>query len=181
LRKLKAMLQVSVIRKQRDWVLERLAVKHFGEPALVDQIIDMDDKRKSLLTSSELLLARRNAVSKEIGALMGQGKKEDAEKKKQEVATLKEELELVEKDLSVMEKSLNDALVRLPNLPSALVPKGKTPADNEIVRESGVKPVLSESALPHWDLIKKYDIVDFETGVKITGSGFPLFKGKGAK
>jgi seryl-tRNA synthetase len=127
------------------------------------------------------LLAKRNSASKEIGALMAQGNKEMAEQKKQEVAAIKQELDLMEKELSGVESALNEALVRLPNLPSQQVPKGKTPAENEIVKESGKKPVLSDGALPHWDLIRKYDIVDFETGVKIAGSGFPLYKGKGAK
>jgi seryl-tRNA synthetase len=175
------MLQVSVIRKQKELVLERLAVKYFPEPGLVDQVLEMDDQRRSLLTSSEQLLAKRNSASKEIGALMAQGNKEKAEQKKQEVAAIKQELDLIEKELSGVETSLNEALVRLPNLPSQLVPKGKTPAENETVKESGKKPVLADGALPHWDLIRKYDMVDFETGVKIAGSGFPLYKGKGAK
>jgi seryl-tRNA synthetase len=175
------MLQVNLIRKQKEWVLERLAVKHFSELGLVDLVLELDDKRKSLLTTSEQLLARRNAASKEIGALMGQGKQEEAAQRKEEVSAMKLELEAVEKELATTEQALTDALVKLPNLPSAQVPAGRTPEDNEVVREGGVKPVLPEGAVPHWDLIRKYDIVDFETGVKITGSGFPLFKGQGAK
>jgi len=175
------MLQVNLIRKQKDWVLERLAVKNFPEPALVDKILELDDQRRSLQTASEQLLARRNAASKEIGALMGQGKKEEAEGRKKEVADLKEQIEQIEKSLGSVEAELQDSLVRLPNLPSEKVPKGKTPEDNEVVRQGGEIPQLPKDAVPHWDLIKKYDIVDFETGVKITGSGFPLFKGQGAK
>jgi seryl-tRNA synthetase len=175
------MLQVNLIRKQKEWVLERLAVKHFSELGLVDLVLELDDKRKSLLTTSEQFLARRNAASKEIGALMGQGKQEEAAQRKEEVSAMKLELEAVEKELATTEQALTDALVKLPNLPSAQVPAGRTPEDNEVVREGGVKPVLPEGAVPHWDLIRKYDIVDFETGVKITGSGFPLFKGQGAK
>ncbi|HLO82025.1 MAG TPA: serine--tRNA ligase [Chitinophagaceae bacterium] len=175
------MLQVNLIRKQKEWVLERLAVKNFPEPGLVDRVLELDDQRRSLQTASEQLLARRNAASKEIGALMGQGKKEEAESRKKEVADLKEQLEGIEKDLALADKELQDALVRLPNLPSEKVPAGKTPEDNEVVRQGGDIPKLPEGSLPHWDLIRKYDIVDFETGVKITGSGFPLFKGQGAK
>ena len=175
------MLQVQVIRKQRDWVLERLAVKHFSEPGLVDKVIELDDQRKSLLTASEVLLARRNAASKEIGGLMATGKKEDAERLKVEVGRLKEELDEVSAKLVVAEKELMDTLVKLPNLPSEQVPVGRTPEDNVNIREGGEIPVLPEGSVPHWDLIKKYDIVDFETGVKLTGSGFPVYKGKGAK
>jgi seryl-tRNA synthetase len=175
------MLQVNLIRKQKDWVLERLAVKNFPEPGLVDRILELDDQRKSLQTASEKLLARRNAASKEIGALMGQGKKEEAEARKKEVADLKAQLDQIEKDLNAAESQLQENLVRLPNLPSEKVPKGKTPEDNEVVRTGGEIPELPKDAVPHWDLIKKYNIVDFEAGVKITGSGFPLFKGQGAK
>ena len=175
------MLQVQVIRKQRDWVLERLAVKHFSEPGLVDKVIELDDQRKSLLTASEVLLARRNAASREIGGLMATGKKEDAERLKVEVGRLKEELDEVSAKLVVAEKELMDTLVKLPNLPSEQVPVGRTPEDNVNIREGGEIPVLPEGSVPHWDLIKKYDIVDFETGVKLTGSGFPVYKGKGAK
>jgi seryl-tRNA synthetase len=175
------MLQVQVIRKQRDWVLERLSVKHFPEPALVDRVIELDDQRKSLLTASELLLARRNAASKEIGGLMAAGKKDEAEQMKVEVGRLKEELDEISAKLAVAEKELTDTLVKLPNLPSAQVPVGRTPEDNVNIRQGGEIPVLPEGSVPHWDLIKKYDIVDFETGVKLTGSGFPVYKGKGAK
>lgn len=175
------MLQVNLIRKQKEWVLERLAVKNFPEPGLVDRILELDDQRRSLQTASEQLLAKRNAASKEIGVLMGQGKKEEAEARKKEVADFKEQIEQIEKNLSVTDKELLDALVRLPNLPSEKVPPGRTPEDNEVVRQGGTIPRLPEGSVPHWDLIRKYDIVDFETGVKITGSGFPLFKGQGAK
>jgi seryl-tRNA synthetase len=175
------MLQVNLIRKQREWVLERLAVKNFKEPGLVDQILALDDRRRSLQMSNEQRLARRNAASKEIGALMGQGKKEEAEARKQEVADLKQALEGIEKELAAADAGLHDMLVRLPNLPSEKVPVGNTPEENVVVRQGGEIPVLPEGSVPHWDLIRKYDLVDFEAGVKITGSGFPLFKGRGAR
>jgi seryl-tRNA synthetase len=147
----------------------------------VEQVISLDDRRKALQSATDQLLAQRNAASKEIGALMGQGKKEEAEARKQEVARLKADIDRNGEEQLVVESALQDALVRLPNLPSELVPPGATPADNVVVREGGMKPVLSAGAKPHWDLIREYNIVDFETGVKITGSGFPLFRGQGAK
>lgn len=175
------MLQVQVLRQNPEWVKERLAVKHFANPGLVDEIIVLDDERKKLQLESDTLLAKVNAASKEIGMLMGKGQKEEAEAKKQEVAAIKASLPPLADKQAETEKALNEKLVLLPNLPSEKVPAGKTPADNVVVRENGEKPQLAAGAVPHWDLIKKYNIVDFETGVKITGSGFPLFKGKGAK
>jgi seryl-tRNA synthetase len=175
------MLQVNLIRQQKAWVLERLAVKNFTDTGLVDQVLDLDDRRKALQSATDQLLARRNAASKEIGALMAQGKKEEAEARKQEVAQLKGDIERNEQQLTFVESQLQETLIKLPNLPASIVPQGKTPEDNEVVREGGTKPVLPAGAVPHWDLIRQYDIVDFETGVKITGSGFPLFKGQGAR
>ena len=175
------MLQVNVLRRQRDWVLERLAIKHFPDLGLVDKVIALDDQRKSLLTASEQLLAKRNAASKDIGGLMAAGKKEEAETLKAEVGRLKVELDEIAAHLTATEKELADALVKLPNLPSELVPVGRTPEENVNIRQHGEIPVLPEGSVPHWDLIRKYDIVDFETGVKLTGSGFPLYKGKGAR
>ncbi len=175
------MLQVQVLRQNPEWVKERLAIKHFANPGLVEEIITLDDERKKLQLESDTLQSKVNASSKEIGMLMGKGQKEEAEVKKQEVAAIKASLQPLADQQTEIEKQLSEKLVLLPNLPSEKVPAGKTPADNTIVREGGIKPQLSADAVPHWELIKKYDIVDFETGVKITGSGFPLFKGKGAK
>ena len=175
------MLQLAQLRSNPEGVKERLAVKHFGEPALVDEIIALDDQRKSLTFQFDDTKAKINAASKEIGALMGKGQKEEAEGKKKEVESLKNTLAPIEQELSSVEKNLNDLLVRLPNLPSPKVPKGRTPEDNEIVRTGGTKPQLPAGSVPHWDLAKKYDIIDFELGNKITGSGFPVYKGKGAK
>ncbi len=160
---------------------ERLAVKNFPALQLVDEILALDDERKRLQLESDNTLAKINAASKSIGQLMAKGQKEDAEALKQEVATYKNSLQPIAQQLSDTEKTLNEKLVQLPNLPSEKVPAGKTPADNQVLREGGKKPVLPEGSVPHWDLVKKYDIVDFETGAKITGSGFPFYKGKGAK
>ena len=175
------MLQLQVLRQNPQVVKDKLAIKNFAEPQLVDVIIALDDERKKLQLDFDNNQAKVNSTSKEIGALMAKGQKDEAESKKQEVAVLKSSLQPITEKLAVVEKQLHDELVKLPNLPSALVPAGKTPADNVVVREGGIKPKLSADAVPHWDLIKKYDIVDFETGAKITGSGFALFKGQGAK
>lgn len=175
------MLQLQVLRQNPQAVKERLVIKHFTETGLVDEIIALDDERKKLQLESDTTQSKINAASKEIGQLMAKGQKEEAEKKKQEVAALKTSLQPIADKLSETEKEQQDKLVLLPNLPSAKVSAGKTPADNVTVKEGGVKPMLPAGSVPHWDLIKKYDIVDFETGAKITGSGFPLYKGKGAR
>jgi seryl-tRNA synthetase len=175
------MLQLQALRQNPQAAKERLAIKHFTDINLVDEIIALDDERKRLQLESDNTLSKINTASKEIGQLMAKGQKEEAETKKQEVASYKTSLQPIAEKLADTEKQLNDKLVLLPNLPSDKVPAGKTPADNIVVREGGSKPKLSAGAVPHWDLIKKYDIVDFETGSKITGSGFPLYKGKGAK
>jgi seryl-tRNA synthetase len=175
------MLQLQVLRQDPQAVKQKLAIKHFTDVQLVEEIIALDDERKKLQLESDNTLAKINAASKEIGQLMGKGQKEEADRKKQEVASLKVLLHPIAGKLDETEKELNNKLVLLPNLPSEKVPAGKTPADNVVVREGGVTPSLPANAVPHWELIKQYDIVDFETGAKITGSGFPLYKGKGAK
>jgi len=175
------MLQVNVLRQNPDWVKERLQVKNFANVDLVDKIITLDDERKRLQTAFDALQSKINSASKNIGTLMSQGKKEEAEKLKNEIASLKPTLEPLKTKASDVEDALQKALVQLPNLPNEKVPRGKSAEDNEIVREGGVKPALDAKALPHWELIKNYDLIDFETGAKITGSGFPLYKGKGAK
>jgi len=175
------MLQLQVLRQDPQAVKGRLAKKHFAEAQLVDEIIALDDERKKLQLESDNTLAKINIASKEIGQLMGKGQKQEAEKRKQEVSAFKNLLQPIADKLGETEKQLNEKLVLLPNLPSEKVPPGKTPADNVVLREGGQKPQLAAGSVPHWELIKKYDIVDFETGAKITGSGFPLYKGKGAK
>ncbi|OSZ73765.1 serine--tRNA ligase [Chitinophagaceae bacterium IBVUCB2] len=175
------MLQLQVLRQDPQKAKDKLGIKNFAEPQLVDQIIALDEERKKLQQDFDSNQAKVNSTSKEIGALMAKGQKEEAETKKQEVATLKVALQPISEKLDVVEKQLHDELVKLPNLPADIVPPGKTPAENIVVREGGSKPQLFAGAVPHWDLIKKYDIVDFETGAKITGSGFALFKGQGAK
>ncbi|MBI5371044.1 MAG: serine--tRNA ligase [Sphingobacteriales bacterium] len=175
------MLQLQVLRQNPEWVKERLAVKHFGDLAVVDTVLSLDEQRKKLQLEFDNNQARVNSLSKEIGALMGKGQKEEADVKRQEVAVLKAVLNPITEQLNEAEKNLQQELVKLPNLPSELVPAGKHSADNVTVKEGGVIPGLPADAVPHWDLIKKYDIIDFETGARITGSGFPLYKGKGAR
>lgn len=175
------MLQLTVLRNNPDFVKERLAVRNFKEVNLVDEIIKLDDERKKLTFQFDDTKSKINAASKEIGMLMAKGKKDEAESNKKEVEIYKQQLGPVQENLSEVEKQLNDLLVRLPNVPSEKVPKGKTPEDNEIVRTGGNKPSLHQGAVPHWDLAKKYDLIDFEMGNKITGSGFPVYKGKGAR
>lgn len=175
------MLQPGFIRANRDKVMAALQKKQFKELELVDKVIALDDQRKSLQSQSDELLAKRNTVSKEIGALMGKGEKDAAEAKKAEVASMKDQIDGFAKELAEAETALESILYRIPNLPAESVPAGSSAEDNAVVRQSGTMPHLHEQALCHWDLITQYDLVDFQTGVKITGSGFPLYKGKGAK
>ena len=175
------MLQISFIRQNKELVKERLSVKHFDDLLLVDKVVELDEQVRKLKVESETLQADLNAASKAIGLLMGKGEKEAAEQKRQEVTQHKSTMQQLNDQLAVAEKQLQEDLIKFPNLPHISVPPGKTPEENEVVREGGTKPVLPANAVPHWDLIKKYDLVDFETGAKITGSGFPLYKGKGAK
>lgn len=175
------MLQISFIRQNPALVKERLAVKHFADVEAVDRILASDEQLRKLKTSTESLQASINAASKEIGMLMGKGEKDAAENRKQEVARFKSDMQALQQELKEKEDQLQEEIIKLPNLPHTTVPAGKTPEDNVVVREGGAKPTLPENAVPHWDLIKTYDLVDFETGVKITGSGFPLYKGRGAK
>ena len=175
------MLQVALIRQNVEFVKERLAVRNFAETGLVDEIVRLDDSRRKLQLDSDNTQSRINALSKEIGQLMAKGQKQEAEEKKLEVATLKTGLNPIAAKLAEVEEELTALLIRLPNLPAAAVPRGKTPEDNITVREGGAKPALPKSALPHWDLAKKYNLIDFELGNKITGSGFPVYINKGAK
>lgn len=175
------MLQLQVLRQDPEGVKKKLARRHFAESALVDRILTLDDQRKKLQLEFDNNQSKVNSTSKEIGQLMTKGDKEAAELRKQEVAALKATLQPIQEQLSATEKELQDELIKLPNLPSDQVPDGASPADNVVLKEGGTLPELATDAQPHWELIKKYDIIDFETGAKITGSGFPLYKGAGAR
>jgi seryl-tRNA synthetase len=175
------MLQVTYLRQHTQLAKDLLAIKHFSNVDLVDQVIAMDDQRKRVQASFDDLQSKVNAASKEIGNHMAKGEKEQAEAIKQNVGAWKLALEPLKIEMAEVELALQNLVVQLPNLPHALVPKGKTPEENEVVKEAGTTPILPAAAMAHWDLIKKYNLVDFETGAKITGSGFPLYIGKGAK
>jgi len=175
------MLQVNFIRQNPELVKERLAVKNFGNIGLVDTILEIDDELRKIKFASESIQASINAASKEIGMLMGKGEKDAAETKKAEVTAMKVEMAEKASSLEKLEAEFNKNILLLPNLPHTNVPKGKSSEDNEVVRSGGKNPELYAGAKPHWDLIKEYNLIDFETGAKIAGSGFPLYKGKGAK
>ena len=175
------MLQLHVLRQNPEWVKERLTVKNFAQIDLVDEIIALDDQRKNLQLQFDTAQSKINAASKSIGQMMAQGKKEEAETLKNEVAELKPQLEPIKEKMAETELQLHNKLVLLPNLPYQLVKPGKSADDNEIVKTGGNIPTLPENALPHWDLITDYKLIDFETGAKITGRGFALYTGKGAK
>jgi seryl-tRNA synthetase len=176
------MLTIPFIRTNTDLTIAGLTKKHVKDAAsIVAQLLAMDDKRKSLLQQAEQALEKSNAAAKEIGALMQSGQKELAEGKRAETAALKGEIKVMEEAARVAEKELSDLLVTLPNLPHSSVPEGKVAEDNEVLLNWGTIPTLHEHAKPHWDLIKDYDIIDFDLGNKITGAGFPVYKGKGAR
>ena len=175
------MLQVNYIRQNVDLVKERLAAKYYSDVDAVDRIVSLDEKVRRLKVDSESLQAELNLASKEIGALMGKGRKEEAEQKKRAVSDGKASIQNLTEQLAQLENILYNELIHLPNLPHVSVPVGTKPEDNVTIREGGMKPILPATAVPHWELIKKYDLVNFETGAKITGSGFPVFKGRGAK
>lgn len=175
------MLQVNVLRQKTEWVKERLSVKNFEPLELVDEIMALDDERKKLQAEFDELQFKINSSSKEIGKLMAGNNKNKAEQLKASVAEWKALSEPVKQKAADTEKRLQDAIVLLPNLPSEKVAKGFSADDNETVKEGGMKPVLPGDALPHWELSKKYKLIDFELGTKITGSGFPVYTGNGAK
>jgi seryl-tRNA synthetase len=175
------MLQVSVLRANPAMVKEKLAKKNFSNLAMVDTIVQLDDERKRVQAAFDDTQAKVNAASKEIGMMMGKGDKAGAELIKTNVAEWKQTLDPLKEQMAAVEKDLAEALVQLPNLPADEVPVGKTPEENEIVRTGGTIPTLYANAVPHWDLTTKYNLINFELGNKITGSGFPVYIGKGAK
>jgi len=175
------MLQIQVLRQQTAWVKERLAVKNFASIGLVDEVLAMDETIRQLKIDTETSQAAQNAAAKKIGSLMAVGDKEAAELVKQEVADLKQAVGSDKEKLTALEKSFEEKIVLLPNLPNEIVPLGKVAEDNETISTGGNIPELYEGAKPHWDLIKEYKLIDFETGASITGRGFPLYTGKGAK
>ena len=175
------MLTLKLLREQPEFVIERLAVKNFDATEIVAQILEHDKLRRQYQTELDSVLAQLRIKSKEIGQLMQSGQKEQAEAAKAEVASMKARSKEIE---TLMEESLekqNSLLVLLPNLPAAIVPQGKSAEDNVVVRMGGEMPQMSQDALPHWEIASKYDLIDFDLGVKLTGAGFPVYKGKGAR
>ncbi|HTH58342.1 MAG TPA: serine--tRNA ligase [Cyclobacteriaceae bacterium] len=176
------MLQVQVLREETSRVLEGLAKRNFKDAeALVNQAIEFDKRRRKTQLDLDDLKAKSNANSKKIGELIRDKKTDEANALKNEVAQAKDQIKAWEESLLSSEKGLQDILYRIPNVPHAKVPAGKNPEDNLNVHQHGTPPTLPAGAVPHWELIKKYDIIDFDLGVKIAGAGFPVYKGKGAK
>jgi len=178
------MLQVSFIRQNKERILKGLATRNYKEDTskLIDRIIEWDDTRKETQTSLDELLAKNKLFAKEIGGLFKQGKQEEANGIKQQVEANKTKVKALEEDMRAIKDKLDNGLLQIPNVPHDSVPAGNTDADNEVYKEwTGELPNLGDKALPHWELAKKYNLIDFELGVKITGSGFPLFRGQGAR
>jgi seryl-tRNA synthetase len=175
------MLTLQIIREKPEEVIRGLEKKGFKETGLIARLQEIDSERRKIQKQLEEVKARSNQIAKEIGALFKEGKKEETENLKVETGTLKQKEKLLGEELENREKEQNNLLVMLPNLPYELVKPGKSAEDNEVVFEWGKIPDLGNSALPHWDLAKKFDLIDFETGVKLTGAGFPVYKGKGAR
>lgn len=176
------MLQLTYIRDNKQATIDGLKKKYFANAeAAVESVLTLDQQRRETQQELDAALAQSNALAKQIGALMKEGKKAEAETAKAETAELKTHAKLLEESLKSIEQSLHEVLVTLPNLPHTSVPVGRTPEENEEVFQWGSIPNLPETAQPHWELIKKYSIIDFELGNKISGAGFPVYKGKGAK
>jgi seryl-tRNA synthetase len=175
------MLQVNYIRENREKVLERLSVRNFKQTEIVDEIIKLDEERKQTQTSLDNLSAIANSNARQIGELMRTGNKEEADKLKADTGSNKEQIKGLSEQLNEIEARLQSLILLLPNLPNELVKAGTSAEDNEIVFVHGEPAILGENSLPHWELASKYDIIDFELGVKITGAGFPVYKGKGAR
>ena len=175
------MLPIQLFRQNKELVLQGLAKKNFKETELVDQIIDADERRRQYQAEHDNLAASVNAISKQIGMLMAKGEKEQAEAMKAQVTAQKENIKDLITKTNELEVLLHDTLVRLPNLPHDSVPAGKTPEENEVVRTGGSIPTLHDNNVPHWDLLERYQLMSLALGNKITGSGFPVFMGTGAR
>ena len=176
------MLQLNYIRENKDEVLTRLAIKNFSKaPEIINQVLELDQKRRELQKETDDVKAAANNLAKQIGELMKSGKKEEAESIKSQSTSLKDKEKQIDEQLKTTEQEIQNLLVLVPNTPHLTVPKGRTPEDNLNIFEHGTVPSLHENAIPHWELTSKYDLIDFELGVKLTGAGFPVYKGKGAK
>ncbi len=175
------MLTLQTIKADPEFVISRLSVKGFDGRAIITEILEIDAERRRLQQQTDSDASSLKKLASSIGALMKQGKKEEAEKVKEEVARIKGNTKGLQDRLAECEDKVRNLLLTVPNLPCAAVPEGKTAADNVVEKSGGVIPELPADALPHWELAKKYNIIDFETGVKVTGAGFPFYVGKGAR
>lgn len=175
------MLTLALIKENPEEVIKRLAVKHFDGRQMIEKILELDKQRRAAQTQFDNNACSLKQLASQIGSLMKEGKKEEADKVKNEVANLKNSNKEIEDSLKAAENEITQILLNIPNVPCAMVPEGRTAEDNVVEKTGGVIPPLGEDALPHWDLCKKYNIIDFELGVKITGAGFPVYIGKGAR
>lgn len=176
------MLEIALLRANPDFVRQRLAVKNFADPHFVGQIIEIDAQRRNLQKQVDEILYQNKTLADQIGALYKTGKRSEADELKKQVAELKIQAALLEEQMQVAETKQNELMVLLPNLPHASVPQGKTPDDNKIVKQWGKVPDFNNNeATPHWELCEKYNLMSLELGVKLTGAGFPVYLGKGAK
>jgi seryl-tRNA synthetase len=175
------MLSIAYLRENKEEAIERLSKRFFNKVELVENAIQLDKERRETQKTLDDNLGSANQLSKQIGQWMKEGNKAEAESAKAEVSSLKEQISTLEASLKETEKQLQDILYLIPNVPHFSVKQGRSAEDNEIVGESGVIPTLHEGAIPHWDLTTKYNLIDFELGVKITGAGFPVYIGKGAR
>jgi seryl-tRNA synthetase len=175
------MLQIQFIRENKEEVITRLAKRNIDVKTTVESVINLDEQRRSTQVALDTILAESNKVSKDIGELMRNGEKAKAELLKSKTTDFKEQTKQLTETLNAVTAQLEEELYKLPNIPAEIVPNGKSADDNENIFQEGDVPKLHEGALPHWELIKKYDIIDFELGTKITAPGFPIYKGKGAK
>lgn len=174
------MLQLSYIREKKDEAIERLAIKNFDAKPILDQVLELDNDRRRTQNELDTLLNEANVIARQVGDLYKQGKREEADELKNKSAAVKESSSKLAEQLKQVEEKQQQLLVQVPNTPNFKVPKGKTPADNENVFQEGDIPKLPAGSKPHWDLAAQYDLIDFELGVKLTGAGFPVYKGKGA-
>lgn len=176
------MLQINYIRENKEEALKRLAIKNFKDAeSIINSALELDNKRRNIQKEGDGVKAEANQIAKQIGELMKAGKKEEAELQKTKTAELKQKEKQLDEELKNTEAEIQRILVQVPNTPSFQVPNGKTPEDNEVVFQHGEIPKLHANALPHWELTSKYNLIDFELGVKLTGAGFPVYKGKAAR
>ncbi len=175
------MLQIAFIRENQEKVIQALAKRNMDAKTVVEEVIQLDEKRRASQVEMDTILSESNKLSKDIGGLMKSGEKAKAAILKEKTVSLKEKSKELAEVVEILANELTEKLYTLPNLPADIVPEGKTPEENLTVFEAGEVPVLHEGAQPHWELVKKYDIIDFELGNKITGAGFPVYKGKGAR